>query len=182
MKSYTETIETNRLILRKFKLSDSKCIFSNYANDDEVTKYLTWNTYKSEGDAIAYLTNFVLPDYENEYTYRWAVVLKQTNEVIGCIDVVDKNLKTKCAELGYVLGRAYWNKGLMTEAGKPVIDYLFSEGFERIQALHHVENVASGKVMQKLGMSYEGTLRKFAKNNKGELVDTAIYSVIKSNR
>ena len=118
MKDYTKLIETDRLILRKFKPEDAHDIYFNYANDDEVTKYLTWNTYKSEDDAVSYLSGFVLPDYENEYTYRWAIEYKETHEVIGCIDVVGKKIDAKQAELGYVLGRAYWKKGLMTEAGR----------------------------------------------------------------
>ena len=178
MKNFTKTLETERLILRKFKKSDVKDVFSNYASRIEVTKFLTWKPHKNLEETEAYL-NFILPKYETEQTYRWAIVLKETNEVVGCIDVVDLKIKRKCAELGYVLGDKFWGKGLMSEAGKKVLDYLFAEGFERIEAVHDIENPKSGRVMEKIGMTYEGTLKKSRMNNSGKLVDCKIYAIVK---
>ncbi len=179
MKEYSKRIETERLILRKFEADDYEDMFNNYAKYDEVTKYLTWNTHKSSEDTKNYLEKVVLPDYEKEHTYRWAIELKSLGQVIGAIDVVCCNLEKKSAELGYVLGLNFWGNGIMTEAGRAVVDYLFSEGFVRIWAIHKVENERSGRVMQKLNMQYEGTLRKYALDNQGELVDVKIYSIIK---
>lgn len=179
MKDYSKYIETERLILRKFVFDDYKDMFFNYASHEKVTKFLTWQTHKTFDDSIAFLNNVVLPDYEREYTYRWVIVLKETNKVIGSIDVVNKNLKTMSAELGYVLGDEYWGQGIMPEAGKAVIKYLFDEGFVRIFALHHVDNLKSGKVMQKIGMSHEGTLKKVALDKFGKHVDCEIYAIVK---
>ena len=179
MKDYSKTIETERLILRKFVKEDVNDMFKNYCSRDKVSEFVTWQTHKNIEVTKEYLENIVLPEYEKENTYRWAIVLKSINQVIGCIDVVNFNIDKKCAEIGYVLSDDFWGNGIMPEAGKAVINYLFSEGFVRIWAIHFVENLKSGRVMQKIGMSHEGTLRKVAKNNKGELIDCELYAVIK---
>ena len=179
MKDYSKTIETERLILRKFELSDADDMFNNYASHEIVTTFLTWQPHKTIEDTNIYLSNIVLPDYENENTYRWAIVLKETNSVIGCIDVVRKDMERKRAEIGYVLSDYHWGKGIMPEAGKEVVKYLFEEGFVRIQAIHDVNNPKSGRVMQKIGMEYEGTLKKFEKRKDGSLCTCKIYAIVK---
>ena len=86
------------------------------------------------------------------------------------------------AELGWVLGRAWWGRGIMPEAARRVLDLLFDEaGFERVTAKHDTENPKSGRVMQKIGMTYEGTLRRSHLNNRG-IVDVAVYSLLLSER
>lgn len=87
----TIEIETDRLILRRFRLSDAQNMFDNYTSRDKVTEYLTWYPHKSIKDTEEYLTNLVLPEYDKPNTYRWAIVLKENNQVIGCIDVVSSN-------------------------------------------------------------------------------------------
>lgn len=170
--------ETDRLILRKFKADDAEQIFNNYSSKDTVTKYLSWKTHKSVEDAKSFLNGFVLPAYENDDTYRWAIVLKETNEVVGSIDVVRMDKPKKKVELGWVLDDTHWGKGIMPEAGKIVLDYLVEEGFERIQAFHNIENGKSGRVMEKIGMQFEGVLRKFTTNNDGELIDVKMYAYV----
>ena len=106
--------------------------------------------------------------------------MRETGEVIGGIDVVDIIEFRSTCEIGYVLSKKYWNKGYMTEALKAVIDYLFNKvGFNRIQLRHLIDNVASGKVMIKSGLKYEGILRQYGIKNTGEYSDTAIYSILK---
>ena len=178
MKDFSKTIETERLILRKFKLSDANDMFKNYASQSKVTKYLSWETHSNIDVTKNYLESVVLPDYEKK-TYRWAIEFKETSEVIGCIDVVHIYENRMCGELGYVLGEKFWNKGIMTEAGKAVVKYLFEEGFRRIEAMHNVDNPASGRVMQKIGMQFEGVMRKSRMSNKGALVDCALYAIVK---
>ena len=176
MKDYSKLIETDRLILRKFKLSDYKDVFTEYASHDIVTKFLTWKPHKSMEDTIEYLQKCVLPKYEESYVYRWAIVLKETNMVIGCIDVVKMDLSSSMCEIGCVIGEKYWGKGIMTEAGKIVLDYLLKEGFKRIQSYAHVDNIASSKMLQKVGLKIEGILSKFAKDRDGKLVDVIMHS------
>ncbi len=176
----TIRIETERLILRKFKLEDAKQMFENYTSKDKVTEYLTWWPHKSVNDTQEYLKNFVLPEYKKKSTYRWAIVWKENNEVIGCIDVVNNNEEKFRAELGWVIGDEYWGKGIMPEAARVVIKLLFNVGYIRIEAIHDVKNPKSGRVMEKVGMKHEGVLRKYAVNRAGELQDCDMWAIIKN--
>lgn len=176
--SGTQTIETERLILRKFKLADAQNMFDNYCSREKVTEYVCWSHHKSIDDTKYYLADTVLPGYDKKNTYRWAIVWKDNNEVIGCIDVCDSNERKRCAELGWVIGDAYWGKGIMPEAAKPVLKYLFSVGYERIQATHHVDNKKSGRVMEKIGMQYEGILKKYSMFKDNLLADCCMWAIV----
>lgn len=178
MENKTKVFETDRLILRKLELADAEDMFKNYCGSETVTKYLSWNAHKSLEDTKQYLEKFALPRY-NDNPYIWAIVLKETNEVIGCIDVVKIDLTKKSVELGWVLSEKYWGQGLMPEAGMPIRDYLFEEGFVRIWARHNIANKKSGRVMQKIGMIYEGTQRKADLDNQGNFIDLDIYAITK---
>ena len=174
---FTKTFETQRLVLRKGTLSDCDDIYNSYASRDKVTEFMSWQTHKSVKDTTEYLQNVVLPGYKQEY-YCWYIELKETGKVVGNISVVNFNKEKKSAELGWVLSDDYWGNGIMPEAAKVVLDYLTELGFVRISARHNVENSKSGRVMQKIGMKFEGVLRKSTFDNRGNLIDTAIYSYI----
>ncbi len=179
MKKQTIKIETERCILRKFELKDARDMFESYCKKDVVTKYLRWMPHRSVEDTIKYLTDVVLPKYEQEYTYCWAIELKETGTVVGCIDIGSKDLSRKRCTVGWVLSDDYWGKGIMTEVARKVVDYMFKEGFVRIQSHHQIENIASGKVMQKIGMTYEGRLKKYDVDRYGKIVDCEIYAIVK---
>ena len=173
----TQTIETERLILRRFELSDAQNMFDNYTSKANVTEYLSWSAHKSIEETKSYLLDCVLPEYDKINTYRWAIVWKENNEVIGGIDVRISDESCRRAELGWVIGDDYWGNGIMPEAAKSVINYLFTVGYERIQAIHHIANIKSGRVMQKIGMQFEGILKKFYTDNENNLVDYCIYAI-----
>ncbi len=175
----TKELETNCLILRPFCGSDAGDMFRNWASDDEVTKFLSWPTHKelkiSEGIVETWVSRYTEPEH-----YQWAVTLKDNGEVIGSIGFLNIDNHNESCEAGYCIGRSWWNQGLMTEALQAVIRFGFTEvGFSRIAARHDVQNPASGCVMKKCGMQYEGTLRKVLKNNKGMLMDCRYYSILK---
>ena len=117
----TITLETARLILRRFELSDSKAMFNNWANDDEVTKYMSWTSHGSE-DLTKQLLNMWVKEYENINNYQWCIVLKETNEPIGSISLFNCKDDIKQVEFGYCISKKYWNKGYTSEALKTVID------------------------------------------------------------
>lgn len=173
--------ETERILLRKFQTGDANDMFDNYASRDVVTKYLSWKSHKSVEDTEGFLNNVVLPGYDKEYTYRWAIVWKENEQVIGSIDVVDMNGEKNRVELGWVLSDDYWGKGIMPEAARIVIKYLFNEGFSRVQAFHNVENKKSGRVMQKVGMTLDATLKNYSTDNDGNVIDVDMYSIINVN-
>ena len=177
----TKTIKTNRLILRPFLLKDAQAMYGNWASDPEVTKFLSWPAYQSVDDAYSIL-NIWLDDYEKTDFYQWAIVPKDLDQPIGSISVVNSDDRVDMAEIGYCIGRRWWGQGIMPEALEAVMDYLFDEvGMQRIEAGHDPNNPASGVVLRKCGLKYEGTFRRRIRSNQG-ITDVAWYSILKTDR
>lgn len=175
----TQRIDTNRLSLEKFKLEDSKAAFRNWVNDPEVTKYLTWNPH-GDLSVTNSLINLWINEYKSRDNYNWAINLKDENEVIGSIAVVEIDEENKSCDIGYCMSKKYWGKGIMTESLKAVIDYLFEEvDFNKITARHDTRNGASGKVMVKSGMEYVETLKRIEVPNDKGVCDMKIYEISK---
>ena len=172
----TITLETERLILRKFELSDSRAMYNNWANDDEVTKYMSWTTHENE-DLTKQLLNMWVKEYENINNYQWCIVLKETNEPIGSISLFNCKDDIKQIEFGYCISRRHWNKGYTSEALKAVIDLAFKIGYERIVGCHHKDNIASGKVMIKNGLTF--FTETDGKTNKNEDCKILVYELKK---
>lgn len=177
----TIPLETKRLLLRRFSINDLEPIFHNCWKDYEVWKWTNYASMKCVDDVI-HIAGMFTEDWLNAYKkptrYSWAIQVKSTGEVIGRIFGMHPDDRINQIELTYELGRKWWNQGLMTEAVTAVIQYFFMEvGFNRIYAYHAGENLASGKVMQKCGMTYEGTLRQAGKCNTG-IVDMVMYSIL----
>lgn len=174
----TVTLETERLILRRIALGDAEEMFNNWAKSERVTRFLTWQPYRSVDDAVGYI-QYCIDSYEKPDTYNWVIEYKENGQVIGSISVVELREDVACAEVGYCLGDAYWGRGIMPEALREVIRFLFTQvGVERIQATHDVNNPNSGKVMEKCGLRYEGTLRRYGRNNQG-VCDSAVRAILR---
>jgi len=162
----TRLLETARLRLRRFVPEDAHCMYQNWANDGRVTRFLTWAPHESE-EMSAKLLEIWCGSYVSPDVYNWA--LEYEGEPIGNISVVRKKEEIGLAELGYCMGYAYWNKGLMTEAAEAVCRYLFDEvGFSVLRISHAAENPASGRVAQKCGFVFadEGEI-PFARSENG---------------
>lgn len=176
----TESIHTDRLLLRRFRLDDAQDTFKNWTNDSEVTKFLSWKPHEDIEVTKKVIEEWV-DEYKYENIYSWAIELKEIHEAIGGISIVHLDEKNFSCEIGYCMSRKYWRKGIMTESLKAVIDYLFYEvGFNRIAAKHDTKNIASGKVMAKSGMKYEGTLRQVKTRDGKEFYDLSVYSILKN--
>lgn len=174
----TKTLETERLILRKFKDEDASDLFNNWANDSNVTKYLTWPTHENL-DTSKYVIGLWLNEYSNSDHYNWCIELKEDGQAIGSISVVSIDENVEAVEIGYCIGKEYWDKGIVTEAFSSIIKFLFEEvDVKRIVAKHDTNNPASGAVMKKCGLKFEGVNRKAGKNNTG-ICDMAVYSILK---
>ena len=102
--------ETERLILRKIKLSDSEEMFNSWCNDPEVCKYLPWNVHGNI-EVTKELVNLWVSEYNSPDTYRWIVVLKETNECLGTIDIVKKDKVNKSYEVGYCYKKSAGGQG-----------------------------------------------------------------------
>lgn len=178
----TVTLKTDRLVLRRFTPEDAPAMFANWCNDEEVTRFMTWpphgNISVTENVLKDWVESYEKPDY-----YNWVITLNEVPaEPVGSISITKLDERVGTAETGYCLGRAYWHKGLMTEALGAVIDFMFDEvGVNKIVAYHDPRNPHSGGVMKKCGMKYEGTLRQADINNQG-ICDACYYGLLAEER
>lgn len=176
----TITIETPRLFLRQANIEDAEPMFRNWANDPEVTKYLTWPPHGRVEVTKQIIASWVA-EYEKDDYYQWMLVLKETGEPIGSI-MANTMGRAQSAHIGYCIGKKWWHQGIMSEALKAVMDFLFDEvGYHRVESMHDPNNPNSGKVMAKCGMKYEGTLRQADRNNQG-ICDACYFGLLASER
>lgn len=174
----TQTIETERLILRRFEYSDTEAMFRNWIADERIQSMYSEPVYTTT-EAVNELLKKYIGSYENRDYYRWAVTLKSSDECIGQIAYFLVDSKNNFAEIEYCIGSEFQCKGYATEATKAVIKY----GFDRID-LHKVQictksiNSASKRVIEKCGFTYEGTLRDYFYMN-GEYVGRLYFSMLR---
>jgi len=174
----TKTIETTRLTLRKLRLTDAEMMFRNWTSDDKVTRFLRWDAHKTI-DATKDMLEQWVNNYQYDSTYYWGMYLKN-GEMIGSIGITITSEFDFKGELGYKLGSRWWNQGYSSEAARAVIDYMFLHtDVERIDSFSSVENPASRKVMEKIGMHYEGLLRHYYKTRDG-FHDCTLYGIIRN--
>ena len=119
----TKRIETDRLILRKLSVDDAEDMYRNWANDPEVTKYLTWPAHDSV-EVTKNILSMWSEEYSKENYYQWGIELKSIGEVIGTISVVGMREEIGKVHIGYCIGKRWWHQGIMTEALGAIIDFL----------------------------------------------------------
>lgn len=177
--SGTQTIETERLILRKIELKDAEDLCELF-NDEKVQEFLVGipENYTVEM-ATDYIGNKMSKRYLKSDFYDWGIEDKNTQKLVGRICVYRLDDERRMADLVWYITPAVRGKGYMTEAGKAVVEFLQSIGFERIEAFADVENIASIRVMEKIGMQFEGILRKYDCRRDDSLYDAKMYSIIK---
>ena len=173
------SLETQDLCLRKPRMKDAKDIF-RYASDPEVARYVLWEPHRSVSETVSFVRD-LRARLRAGCPSSWVVVLRETDTVLGTIGFVWYSTENNAAERGYSFSREYWNQGYATQALRAVIDSVFSSlPLNRLEAQHDVRNPASGRVMQKCGLTQEGILRGRIMN-KGEYIDTALYSILRSD-
>ncbi len=172
------TLTTERLILRPLREGDGKMMFRNWVSDERVAEYCRWYAHKDISETQEFL-KMCLDEAEKGFEYRWGITLKDSGELIGCIDVVDITENGKAAEVGYVLGYNYWGRGIMTECVKAVIAELFNSGFDKVIAKHAIENPRSGRVMEKCGMKYSNDCEERRKFGSDEMIQCRCYEITK---
>lgn len=146
----TPTLETERLILRKFTEDDVEDMLPLYG-DEDVNKFLPWFPIKTKTDITKYLHNNIFPCYKKDIAYTYAIELKSNKRVIGYVHIHDIGNSN---DLGYALRKEYWHMGITYEACAAIIGRLRKVNFPFITATHDRNNPYSGKVMKKLGMIY----------------------------
>lgn len=173
------TLETPRLILRRFRLQDAADVFA-YACDPEVARLTTWEAHTTLEDSRRFV-EWVVGQHEQGQVAPWAVVTRDDPRVIGTCGYGWWNPRHASAELAYAIGRPYWNRGLTTEACREVVRFGFEiMGLNRIEIRCHPDNLASERVMQKVGASFEGILRQqmFV---KGQYDDLKLYALLRND-
>lgn len=173
-----ERIETTRLMLRPPLIEDAGQIFSNYAQNSEVTKYLIWRPHKDVAETKAFVERCIRGWKEGSY-YPWVVMLKKDNELIGMIElrIVDNE-----ADLGYVLAHNSWGQGYATEMAKAVVSWALQQpDIRRVWATCDCENIASASVLETAGLRFEKVLEKYIVHpNISEVArDSLLYSISK---
>lgn len=146
----TPSLETERLLLRKFTHDDIDDMLLLYS-DEEVNRFLPWFPLKTREDVSKYLYHTIFPVYEKEIAYSYAISLKETGQVIGYVHINDIGGSN---DIGYALRKEFWHKGITSEACASVIDRLRKVHFPFLTATHDIQNLYSGEVMKKLGMTY----------------------------
>ena len=145
----TPTIETERLILRKFTSTDDTALLE-LLQDEEVNTFLPWFPLKTREEAQRFLQERFLAYYDKPSAYRYAICLREDEAPIGYVWLSDGDSH----DFGYGLKKAFWHQGLVTEASKAEVDRIEKAGYPYITATHDVNNPRSGAVMKKLGMTY----------------------------
>jgi len=151
-------IELDRVLLRPPRPVDAEMVYRNWATDAEVAKFVTWRPASSIEDTRAFLAG-ACDRWDNEDEFSWLICLKSNDEPIGAISLRKMQYK---ATMGYVLSRRHWGCGLTLEAARCVLNIAFSDPrIFRVGAYCDVENTRSARVLEKLGMTLEGTLRSW---------------------
>ena len=175
----TQTLRGKRLVLRRFKADDAEAMYAQWASDPRVTETVTWYPHKDVEETKALLKTWVKA-YENPWTYRWAIETKD-GTLIGSIDFVSFSDTHQSGEVGYCLAYDYWNQGLATEALEQLIAFMFDQvGLNRIEAKYLVGNPASKRVMEKVGMQFEGVHRQMYRI-KGRTHDLGRCAIVKDD-
>jgi RimJ/RimL family protein N-acetyltransferase len=168
------TLSTPRLLLRIPRVADADAAFAAWTSDPLVTRYLRWRPHGTTEQTRQFLA---------EQEAAWAAgvghrawVIERDGAVVGMIGVSPHG---HAAEVGYVLGRAWWGQGLMSEAARAVVDATLAlPGMFRLYATCHVDNLASARVLEKAGMRFEGILRRLEMlpNAGPEPADARMYA------
>lgn len=173
----TNTIETERLYLKRFEYGYADDMLKHWIADKELQALYGEPAYTTKAE-VNELLNKYISSYDNDHYYRWAVISKDTNECIGQIAFFLVDTKNNFAEIEYCIGKQFQNKGLCTEATKAVIKYGFDKiGLHKIQICHKSVNLKSKRVIEKCGFVYEGTLRDYFYFN-GEYIGRLYYSIL----
>jgi RimJ/RimL family protein N-acetyltransferase len=169
-------LRTERLVLRPFTLNDASEV-QRLAGDREIARETTEIPHPYEDGVAERWISTHAERFVNGEGVTLAVTLRSDGRLLGAISL-EINRDGTWAEMGYWIGKPYWGQGYCTEAAREMLRYAFEAiGLHRVQARHFPRNPASGRVMQKIGMTCEGRQRQHVKK-WGEYLDLEIYGIL----
>jgi ribosomal-protein-alanine N-acetyltransferase len=171
-------LETERVLLRRLRLSDTESLFA-VLGDEEVARFYDDDAFTEVSQAEEQIEAWAA-GFDARRSVRWGITLKEQDDVIGTCGYYGFHGWHERAGIGYELGRPYWRRGIMTEALEAMIGFGFKEiGLNRIQAVVMPENEASVKLLGKLGFWEEGLLREYENWGGKGLVDLSMFALLK---
>ncbi len=167
-----QALETKRLLLRNVNAQDADDLFEIVSDDQSCLDDGAYRAYPSKDDK-EFLDNFVAISNADEH---YAVVLKETNKVIGLIHLMDAPRGIKAKAIGYNINKAYRRQGYAKEAARAVIDYCFNHGdIKMFTADCYEYNIASRKTLESLGFIQEGIIHNSVDHPQKGLIDSLSY-------
>lgn len=176
MDSIPQALSTSRLYLRRPTVADADDVFA-YSSDVEVTRFMDWPTHRSVSTVAEWL-NACASLWQSGAEFTWLMTQRSEARVIGGISLRVAEYK---ADFGYVLHRQFWGRGFATEAARAIVDLAATiDGVYRVWATCDADNLSSARVLEKVGLAREGTLRRWAMRPNISSVprDSLIYSKV----
>lgn len=173
------TWTTARLTAKPAVRADAHIVFTEYANDPSVAKYTIWKPHRDVEETIAFLHRCERV-WADGSAFPWSLWRKEDGAFVGLIEI---RVDGSSVDLGYALSRRWWRQGFMSEAALSVVQWAMAQPtIYRVWATCDVENVASTRVLERIGMEREGTLRRWLVHpNVGETPrDAYCYSIVKN--
>lgn len=178
MNTVFEQFETSSILLRKIELADAPVLFA-YWSDPEVVKHMNIKPF-TKLDQVEEMINLLNNLAQQEQAFRWAIVRKRDDLVLGTCGFNNWDKENCRAEIGYELGQQFWRQGIMAESLTALLDFGFGKmELNRIQALVEPANRSSLGLLEKLGFKEEGVLKKYERV-KDEFVDLTMVALLKS--
>jgi ribosomal-protein-alanine N-acetyltransferase len=164
--------------LRPFDDSDAKGLFE-YASNPNVTRFTLWDAHRSLDDTRAFVSDYARSRYLEGVPEPLGIELKEAGRLVGALGCYWASRRDRCMELGYWVAEPYWGQGVAVEAARALLRHVFAAyEVERVQA-HYIEgNHASGRVMEKLGLAFEG-VRRHALFHRGRFWDLYHYAALR---
>lgn len=172
------TWQTDRLIARPATCADAHVLFEQYACDPAVSKYMTWRPHQNVDETLEFLRRCEKAWMEGS-AFQWSLWLKADGEFAGLLEA---RVRGAAVDVGYALSRRRWRQGLMSEALGSVVRWALAQPeIFRVWATCDVDNVASARVLERVGMHREGILRRWLvhPNVSDTPRDCLCYSVVK---
>ncbi len=168
-----DTIEIGAITLRPLSVKDASVVYV-YASDPEVARFTLWPPHSSEAFTREFLIALTHPT-----VISWAIVLKEEQRVIGMIFLHSFSKRHKKAEIAFNVARFSWKRGIATSAARAVLRFSFEQlGLNRVEATCMPANAGSQRVLQKIGMSKEGTMRRSHSRHDG-FHDMQLFSILR---